>query len=97
MARASVLSHLVREYCCPKCHNRTCHTEEVALPGGGASAITKVLGLGNGKYLVVICTLCGYSEMYNLRVLAKDQQRESATSRPKAAPSGPGVGRVVDD
>lgn len=97
MPRQAALSRLVEDYCCPKCHNRACFTEEVTLASSTASTLTKVLGLGQGRYLVVTCSLCGYSEIYNLRILVEDREKSKAPAAAKpAAPAPPGLRRAAD-
>lgn len=58
----SAEDRLADRFHCPKCRNRRCTTHHVALPQGG-------LPIPFGRYIVATCTLCGYSEFYDLSVL----------------------------
>jgi predicted nucleic-acid-binding Zn-ribbon protein len=66
---------LLSDFKCPKCRNTTGAVKEVAL-GSMADRISLV---GSGKYLFLSCTLCGYTEVYNQKILAnaKEKKQES--------------------
>ena len=58
---------------CPKCNNRASIPREVSL----SRVKEKILGVHHAeKYLILSCSLCGYSEMYNLKVAAQADQEE---------------------
>ncbi|RJP26609.1 MAG: hypothetical protein C4527_14810 [Candidatus Omnitrophota bacterium] len=53
---------------CPKCRGRSFAVSKVSL----ASLPKKlIMGRNDTHYLLVTCGLCGYTEMYNLQVLAR--------------------------
>ena len=64
-----------QDYHCAKCHNRHCITRELALPGSNIPALFNKHG---ERFVVVSCTLCGYSEFYSLRSAVKDEARSRA-------------------
>lgn len=66
------LKTLKEQWVCPKCRSRGSVTQEVSL-----SKITDkfILRGGGDKYLVLSCTLCGYTELYNLRVVARLEEK----------------------
>ncbi len=55
-----------QEFKCPKCQNRGAVTKRLSMTGTGLS---KLLDIQMNKYLFVSCSRCGYSEVYNLRIL----------------------------
>ncbi len=59
-------------YTCPKCRGRSCTTSEVSL-----SSLPKklIMGKNNQHFLLVTCTLCGYTEMFNMEVLANVKEK----------------------
>ncbi len=64
-----------KNYTCPKCKGRSCVTSEVSLD----SLPKKLLLPGKSeKFLLVTCTLCGYTEMYNLNVWVSSKEPEAA-------------------
>ncbi len=73
---------LTKEYKCPKCRGRSCYTEEVILPLAKRRFLP---WKDHNRYLLVVCGLCGYSEMYSMKVLAEVQEKEKAKV-PEAAP-----------
>jgi len=62
---------LSREFVCPKCHGRGGLAEDVALPTGRLSGM---LAVSRGRYIAVSCSLCGYTEFYNLAVVAHAEE-----------------------
>jgi len=69
-------------FCCAKCRNREAISREGTLPAG---SFADLLGLKAGsRYLFVTCTLCGYTELYDLAVVA----RAAAVEAPKRAEAG---------
>jgi len=68
-------------YTCPKCRSRVFYSEEVSL-----SSLPKKLRLqfNNNRYVAVTCELCGYTEFYSLKVLAKVKNEVPAV-QPKPA------------
>lgn len=55
---------------CPKCQSRGAVTKELAMTGTGLS---KLLDIQMNHYLFVSCSTCGYTEVYNTRVLNQQQ------------------------
>ncbi|WP_096155744.1 MULTISPECIES: zinc ribbon domain-containing protein [Bacillus] len=47
---------------CIKCGHTEAKTKEIATTGTGLS---KMFDIQHNKFLVVYCTKCGYSELYN--------------------------------
>ncbi|MFA9456409.1 zinc ribbon domain-containing protein [Halalkalibacter sp. AB-rgal2] len=47
---------------CIKCGHTEAKTKEIATTGTGLS---KMLDIQHNKFIVVYCTNCGYSELYN--------------------------------
>jgi len=67
-------------FCCPKCRNRAAIARRASLPKG---AFSDFLGLkAGGRYLVLTCSLCGYTEFYDLAIVAREPVVEL-----KAAPA----------
>ena len=59
-----------REFVCPKCRARGANVEEVSIGG----AVARMLPFKPHDYLSVTCGLCGYTEFYQLAVLAREEQ-----------------------
>ena len=63
---------LNEQWICPKCRGRGCTSREMSM----SKASDKImLRGGSEKYLVLSCTLCGYTELYNLKVLARVEEK----------------------
>jgi len=69
--------HLQERFKCPKCKNQTSICRTVSL----AKVSEKILGGHSDKYLFISCSLCGYTETYNLKIVvqATEEQPISAT------------------
>lgn len=63
---AKVDSMLAQKFVCPKCEHHGAHVERLAMSGTGLS---RLLEIQSKKYAFVSCANCGYTEVYNLRVL----------------------------
>lgn len=63
---------------CPKCNGQAATTRKVNIT---ASNLSKFLPIHPGKYLFVTCTLCGYTEIYDLAVYAKKEAAEKAKAK----------------
>jgi len=50
-----------RTYTCAKCGNRNADTDEIRTTGSG---FTKYFNIQNRKFTAVICTRCGFTELY---------------------------------
>jgi len=68
---------ILDKFKCPKCHNNTSIHKQVSL----SKVSEKILGGHSDKYLLVSCSLCGYTETYNLKVVAHAAEK-------KAVPNG---------
>jgi len=65
-------SALKEQWVCPKCRGRGCICQEASM-----SKITDkiILRGGSERYMVLSCTLCGYTELYNMKVLARLEEK----------------------
>jgi predicted nucleic-acid-binding Zn-ribbon protein len=57
---------LKASFCCAKCHARQAETRVVNF----ATGLPHLLSRGQGRYVLVSCVLCGYTEIYNLSAYA---------------------------
>jgi predicted nucleic-acid-binding Zn-ribbon protein len=64
MARTQDL--LGEKFVCAKCGSHGAHVEDLAMSGRG---ITRLLEIQPYRYAFASCNHCGYTEVYNLRVL----------------------------
>lgn len=64
MSRAT--TQLAHSFVCPKCHSRGAQVEKLAMSGTGLS---RLLEFQPYRYAHASCHNCGYTEVYNLRVL----------------------------
>jgi predicted nucleic-acid-binding Zn-ribbon protein len=71
-------SKLTQNFCCCKCRSRSAVAKTVAL----TKNLTSLLALTPDKYILVSCTLCGYTEVYNSHVYATCEE-ESAVEVPE--------------
>lgn len=67
---------LTSDFCCFKCRGRTAVARTAMLSRG----LPHLLALAPDKYLLVTCTLCGYTEMYDPQVYSRDEEEVSARS-----------------
>ncbi|KPL11830.1 hypothetical protein AMJ85_02825 [candidate division BRC1 bacterium SM23_51] len=65
-------------YRCPKCRNTTAIVRKVNLAKG---ILSELLIRGGGKYQFVTCSLCGYTEIFDLAVYAKKDAVEPAKDK----------------
>jgi len=64
---------LAEEFACARCGHKGAHVERLAMTGTGLSAWFEIQKY---RYAFVSCTHCGYTEVYNLRMLeGKDDLR----------------------
>lgn len=66
MAKSAVEIQLGEAFTCPKCHNHGGYVERLSMSGTGAS---RFFDIQPYRYAYVSCTHCGYTEVYNLKVL----------------------------
>jgi len=64
MARVDDL--LAEKFICPRCGTHGAHTERLAMSGTGLS---RLLEIQAHRYVFVSCANCGFTEVFNLRVL----------------------------
>ena len=57
---------LTQEFTCPKCNNTGAHVERLAMSGTGMS---RFMDIQRHKYVFASCLACGYTEIYNLKIL----------------------------
>jgi predicted nucleic-acid-binding Zn-ribbon protein len=50
-------------YTCPKCGKRQCEVGEVRT---ASSFLTKIFNIQNRRFTSVTCTVCRYTELYNM-------------------------------
>ncbi len=65
---SEVMDLLARKFVCPKCKERGGHVERLALSGTG---ITRWFDFQPYRYAFVSCEVCGYTEIFNLRMLGE--------------------------
>ncbi len=63
---ASADSMLSAKFVCPRCGYTGAHVERLAMSGTGLS---RFLEIQQYRYAFASCRNCGYTEVYNLRVL----------------------------
>ncbi|HOJ59547.1 MAG TPA: zinc ribbon domain-containing protein [bacterium] len=68
-------AELFSNYVCLKCRGRSCVFSEVTL---GNLPKKLLFRSHNQRYVLVTCELCGYTEIYSLNVLAKQNAVVSA-------------------
>jgi predicted nucleic-acid-binding Zn-ribbon protein len=73
---------LAESFCCAKCHNRQAVARTAAISGG----LPNLLGFSSDKYVLVSCTLCGYTEIYNTQLICSLSEEEIAASKVPARP-----------
>jgi predicted nucleic-acid-binding Zn-ribbon protein len=57
---------LEQEFVCARCEQKGAHVERLAMAGTGWS---RLLEIQKYRYAFVSCTNCGYTEVFNLRML----------------------------
>jgi len=62
---------LEQEFVCARCEHKGAHVERLAMSGTGLS---RMLEIQKYRYAFVSCLNCGYTEVFNLRILeGKDE------------------------
>jgi predicted nucleic-acid-binding Zn-ribbon protein len=64
MARTDDL--LAQKFVCPRCGNQGGRTDRLSMSGTG---ISRLLEIQQYRYAFISCLNCGYTEVYNLRML----------------------------
>jgi predicted nucleic-acid-binding Zn-ribbon protein len=64
---ANIEGQLSGAFVCPKCQHKGGHVEQLAMSGTGLSRLFEVQAY---RYAFLSCNYCGYTEVYNLKVLA---------------------------
>jgi hypothetical protein len=63
----STIDQLISQaFKCPKCQNQGAHVERLAMAGTG---ISRLLEIQAYRYAFVSCLNCGFTEVYNLKIL----------------------------
>jgi len=57
---------LAREFVCHRCSGNGAHVERLAMSGTG---ISRLLEIQPYRYAFVSCKNCGYTEIFNLKIL----------------------------
>ncbi len=71
---------LIAAFCCAKCRGKSAVTRTVKLPGKFSS----LLPFGAEEYVLITCTLCGYTEMYSPIAFERCEQ---PNTEPKPLPN----------
>ncbi|MGC8841420.1 MAG: zinc ribbon domain-containing protein [Candidatus Sumerlaeaceae bacterium] len=66
---------LLSSFCCTKCRGKTAVARTVKLPG----KFPPLLSFGSEEFVLLTCTLCGYTEMYSPLAFDKAEQPASET------------------
>jgi predicted nucleic-acid-binding Zn-ribbon protein len=66
MNKGSVESILAQEFVCARCHGAGAHVEKLSMSGTGFS---RLLEIQPYRYAFVSCKNCGYTEVFNLKML----------------------------
>lgn len=107
---ASMVEAITENFQCCKCRNRSCVTREVSvskggglfgeiLGRGGRRAANHDSNAPNApdpgdKFLYVTCSLCGFTEVYSLAIVAHARERAGAKV---PAQERPAALRIVGD
>lgn len=65
---------LVENFCCAKCHGKSAVTKHASMTRG----LPDLLTLSHDKYILLICTLCGYTELYSCLAFANEKEAAEA-------------------
>ena len=63
---AKLETQIAEAFVCDKCDHQNAHVEKLAMSGTGLS---RLLELQLHRYAFVSCKNCGYTEVFNLKVL----------------------------
>ncbi|MCA9409936.1 MAG: hypothetical protein KC931_10380 [Candidatus Omnitrophica bacterium] len=65
------IQEIKNSYCCPKCHGKKPVLNEHVIPKGGKVPLPIL-----NRFLFVSCGLCGYTEIYNLKIAEPVESEE---------------------
>lgn len=68
-------------FVCPKCRGRGALVQEVQI----GRAVARIVPLPATSYLSVSCSLCGYTEFYNLALIEREESLAPSTSAQPAS------------
>ena len=71
---------LQKRFVCVKCRGRASIVHDVAMPSG---PLSRMLPVPTGRYIGLSCSLCGYTDFYNLA--AVEHAREPAEAKGELA------------
>jgi predicted nucleic-acid-binding Zn-ribbon protein len=66
MNKVNVENLLAEEFICQRCKSAGAHVERLSMSGTG---ISRFFDIQPYRYAFVSCTNCGYTEIFNLRML----------------------------
>jgi predicted nucleic-acid-binding Zn-ribbon protein len=66
MAKANVDQLLAQEFVCSHCGQQGAHVERLSMSGSGLSRLLEIQAY---RYAFVSCRNCGFTEVFNLRIL----------------------------
>ena len=67
---------ILETYQCQKCRGKAGVIQKVALP---TPSFPKLFS-NTGKYFLVTCTLCGYTELYDMAIYVKGEEKVKKNS-----------------
>ena len=67
------MEEIRNSYCCPKCHGRKPILNEHGIPKAGKVPLPIL-----NRFMFVSCALCGYTEIYNLKITEKSGVEEES-------------------
>ncbi len=68
MSKGNVENILAEEFVCAHCKTTGAHVERLSMSGTGFS---RLLDIQPYRYVFASCTNCGYTEVFNLKMLEK--------------------------
>lgn len=66
MSKGKAEKILAQEFVCRHCNNQGAHVERLSMSGTGFS---RLLEIQPYRYAFVSCTNCGFTEVFNLKIL----------------------------
>lgn len=65
---------LQSSFVCVKCHSHSCVVEDVTIASG---AFSRMLPVGSSRFVALSCSLCGYTEFFNLAAVTHAEEPEA--------------------